>query len=157
MAAPGHSACRVNAIEFRVRRLRLEGRTIPNWERGSYEVQGALQVEEAHSEEMRRHVRLASVSGRARDGTPVRLMLYDPTLVCARSDAWTMTGFERFEQAHGVTLCYLQSWLMLPVTDVMLREDEWVREQEELSRQFSAALANFVGPPAPRPRSRRRR
>lgn len=147
------------SMEFRVRRLRLEGRTIPNWERGGYDVQGPLSVEEEHCEEMHRYVRVARVAGRRRDGTPMKLVLYDPTLVCARPDVWTMTGFERFEQTNGKSLCHLQSWVLMPITESMLREDEWVRQQEELSRQFSETIANFVGPPAPpktTPRRRRR-
>ena len=116
-----------------------------------------MRVEEQRSEELHRHVRVARVVGLNRDGTPDSLPLYDPTLVFVRPDVWTMTGFERLESGDGKPICHLQSWALRPVTEAILRNDDWARQQSELSRQFSEHIANFAGPPAPARRSRRRR
>jgi len=112
-------------VEFRVTRLRSAGRAVAKWNLGTYDVQRPLRAEEPRPKELHRHVRVAHVVGRGRDGAPGSLTLYDATLVFAGADVWTMTGFERLEAGDGKSVCHLQSWALRPVTDAMLREDEW--------------------------------
>jgi hypothetical protein len=88
-------------LEFRVTRLRSAGRSLAQWNLGTYDVQGPLRVEERHSDELHRHVRVAHVVGHNRDGTPASLTLFDATLIFAGSDVWTMTGFERLVAGDG--------------------------------------------------------
>jgi hypothetical protein len=85
------------------------------------------------------------------------LTLHDATLVFAGADVWTITGFEPLEAGDGKSICHLQSWALRPVTEAVLREDEWRRQQGEVSREFSEHIANFVGPRAATRGLRRRR
>jgi hypothetical protein len=135
-------------VEVRVTRLRDAGRSLAQWNLGTYDVQGPLRLEEQRSEELHRHVRVAHVAGCRGDGTPSSLTLYDAALVFVGPDIWTMTGFERLEAGDGKSICHLQSWALRPVTAAMLRDDECAREQAQLSRQFSEHIASFTGPPA---------
>ena len=75
---------------------------------------------------------------------------------------YALSGFYRYDEGpidtgNDTAICHLQSWWLMPLTESMLRQDEWVKEQEQWSRDFSKVMENFVGPPAPTARRRRRR
>jgi len=101
-------------MQFDVYPLRREGRLIPHHARWAGGVRGDLFVKEDHDAELNRSVRIATVVA----SNPYHQLLpplLDATLVAAKPDWWTMTGWERSAEPTGVQpRAYVQSWILIP-------------------------------------------
>jgi hypothetical protein len=99
-------------MQWEVFVVRQEGVLVPRWRRWQVPHVGAFVLLESHDTELTRVVRQARLlSERGQDVLPP---LFDATVVAAKPDLWSVTGFERIETDSGGMTAFAQSWLMLP-------------------------------------------
>ena len=101
-------------MEFEVFKLRNTGVLIPRHVMWSGMVRGHLCVLEVRDAELGRVSRVGTIE--QRDPHAVVLgPLFDATLVSARADWWTMTGWERVDDHHASKpRACMQSWILIP-------------------------------------------
>jgi len=91
-----------------------EGRLIRRHAMWAGGVRGDLFVAETRDAELNRSVRVAKIMA----NDPYRELLpplLDATLVAAKPDWWTMTGWERSPEGFGAQpRAYVQSWILVP-------------------------------------------
>lgn len=92
--------------------VRQEGALIPRWQRWRHPHVGTFHLAERHDLELARVVRCARLL--SEQGTELLPPLFDATVVAAKPDLWSVTGFERIATDTGGTKAFAQSWLMLP-------------------------------------------
>jgi hypothetical protein len=105
------------SMEFDVYRVRRDGNLLPRHVMWSNRVRGDLYVIEVHDDELKRTVKVAKViapdAGTADPGLVPPLL--DATLVSAKPDWWTMTGWERIANSDKVSpQAFQQSWILVP-------------------------------------------
>jgi len=103
-------------MEFDVYRVRREGMLLPRHVIWSTRVRGDLYVTEAYDEELKRTVRVATVkAGEGFEQKDLVLPLLDVTLISAKPDWWTMTGWERIASSTAAaSRAAMQSWILVP-------------------------------------------
>lgn len=95
--------------------MRQQGRLKPRHVLWSGKVTGTFQVVEERDSELSRSVRVARILAVPPTATPL-LELYDVTIISAKPDWWTFTGWERIQDGSGVLpRTYQQSWILIPV------------------------------------------
>lgn len=84
----------------------------------STRVRGVLDLREVRDDETGRTLRVATIEGvEGPRRKPLAGPLFDATLVGARSDWWTMTGWERLVvSTTSSPLAFQQSWVLMPVS-----------------------------------------
>lgn len=104
-------------MEFDVYRVRRDGNLLPRHLMWANRVRGDLYVTEIHDEELKRTVRVAKVLAPGTSTVEPGLVppLLDVTIVSAKPDWWTMTGWERIANSHKVSpQAFQQSWILVP-------------------------------------------
>lgn len=84
-------------------------------QRGSRSVRGTLIVGERHVHDLGRHSRVAEIQVEAGESLPP---LHDCMLLKAGPGFWSMTGFERIEDATGRITDYVQTWVLCPLDEL---------------------------------------
>lgn len=100
-------------MRFAVYPVRKEGKLLPRHVMWTGEVRGDLYVSEVYDAELSRHTRMAVLKGET--GKNLLPALLDAVLVSAKPDWWTMTGWERLDDASGAgSKAWAQSWILVP-------------------------------------------
>lgn len=92
---------------------RREGVLVPRWQLWQAGKTGAFYLDEVRDTELFRTVRRARLVDPG--GDALLPLLFDATVISAKPDLWTLTGFERVTGEGGQTRAFAQSWLMSPV------------------------------------------
>lgn len=105
--------CWLPLVLWEVFVVRREGVLIPRWQLWHNARVGTFYLEEVHDRELSRTVRQARLLDAG--GRELLPSLVDATVLSAKPDLWTLTGFERLEnELAGITRVFAQSWLMAP-------------------------------------------
>lgn len=104
-----------------MRPTRRQGVILPPWQGNHAAVRGVLQVSFEDDEDLHRPIKVARLLKDGAEDAVAMPPLYDVELVACRPDLWTLTGFERGDDARGRPVSYQQSWLLVPA-DVVDRE-----------------------------------
>lgn len=99
---------------FEVFVARREGVLVPRWQLWHNGVVGNFFLDEVRDPELSRAVRRARLVDSA--GASLLPLLVDVTVLSAKPDLWTVTGFERIEADTGHSRAFAQSWLMVPTS-----------------------------------------
>jgi hypothetical protein len=103
-------------VQFEVFKVRNAGVLIPRHVMWAGMVRGHLCVVERHDVELNRVTRVATIE----QPDPHAVLLgpmFDAALVTARADWWTMTGWERVDEAgSSKARACMQSWVLIPAT-----------------------------------------
>jgi hypothetical protein len=91
-------------MEFDVRPTRRHGVILPPWQRNHAAVRGVLQVSFEADEDLHRPIKVARLLKDEAGDVVAMPPLYDVELVACRPDLWTLTGFERGDDARGLSL-----------------------------------------------------
>ncbi|MCV2422518.1 hypothetical protein LNV47_18120 [Paucibacter sp. DJ4R-1] len=98
---------------FCVVRLRQKGVLIPRHHIVRAEgAPGVFQLAEEWDSEVRRTLRIARLVTKSVQPEDVLPPLHDATVLHAQSNGWTVTGWERGEEATLYQPAYQQTWLM---------------------------------------------
>lgn len=98
---------------FCVVRLRQKGVLIPRHHIVRAEgAPGEFRLREEHDGEIGRTLRVARLVTRSVAPVDVLPPLYDATVLHAQTNGWTVTGWERGDEATMYQAAYQQTWLM---------------------------------------------
>jgi len=100
--------------------VRREGELVPRWRRWQNPHVGTFHLAESHDLELARVVRCARLL--SAHSTELLPALFDATVVAAKPDLWSVTGFERIATDAGGAKAFAQSWLMLPYSGKPARD-----------------------------------
>ena len=100
-------------MKFAVYPVRDHGRVMPKHVRWGRGVLGELYITERRDLDVNRTSRVAVITGA--DRTELLPALHDVTLLSAKPDWWTMTGWELMPLSTNVEpTAFQQSWILIP-------------------------------------------
>jgi len=104
-------------MEFEAALARQEGILMSMHQRNCSWRRGFLSIKEMPDPELHRVVRVARFHEGRLDGPDLHPPLFDATVIEARVDWWTVTGFERVPTGAGTrSASFQQSWFLKPVS-----------------------------------------